>query len=244
MMKSPLIQKLIEKEIEVLLLDDPIDEFCAQNLSEYEKLKLVNVSKAGLKLFDDDDLEKRKFKKLREAYKPLTDWWKNMLGDKVEKIELSKRLTDTPCIVVSSEYGHTAHMEKISKAQAFASADKQQAFMMGKKTLEINPSHPSMKALLRRIKDNETADEETKDAASLLFESALLSSGYNLGSATDYVTRIDRVLKHALNLDRYERASPFEVTIEEPKEPESTSSANTETETPVNQGDKETSDQL
>lgn len=176
-MKSPLIQRLIQKGVEVLLLDDPIDEFCVQNLSEYEKLKLVNVSKGNLKLFDDDELEKKKFKKLREAYKPLTDWWKNLLGDKVEKIELSKRLTDTPCIVVSSEYGHTANMEKITKAQAFNNPDKNQSFMMGKRTLEINPSHPSMKELLKRIKENETADEETKDAASLLFESALLSSG-------------------------------------------------------------------
>jgi len=218
MLKSPLIQRLIAKEIEVLLLDDPIDEFTVQNLSEYEKFKLVNVSKGGLKLFDDDELEKKKFKKLREAYKPLTDWWKNLLGDKVEKIELSKRLTDTPCIVVSSEYGHTATMEKITKAQAFNSADKNQSFMMGKKTLELNPHHASMKELLKRIKENETADEETKDAASLLFESALLSSGYNLNNANDYITKIDRVLKHALNLDRYERAMPFEVSVDETKE--------------------------
>jgi HSP90 family molecular chaperone len=172
-----LIQKLIEKNIEVLLLDDPIDEFCVQNLGEYEKFKLVNVSKGGLKLFEDDEREKKVFKKTRESYKPLIDWWKNFLGDKVEKIEISKRLTDTPCIIVSSEYGQTANMEKISKAQAFATADKQQNFMMGKRTLELNPNHPSMKELLKRIRENETPDEETKDAAMLLFDSALLNSG-------------------------------------------------------------------
>ncbi len=177
LLKSPLIQSLIQKNIEVLLLDDPIDEFCMQNLAEYEKLKLSNVSKGNLKLGEDSPLERAKFRKLRDAYKPLIDWWKNLLGDKVEKIDLSKRLTDTPCIVVSSEYGHTAHMEKITKAQAFNSADKNQAYMMGKKTLEINPAHASIKELLKRIKENETADEETKDAASLLFESALLNSG-------------------------------------------------------------------
>lgn len=177
-MRSPLIQSLIEKKIEVLLLDDPIDEFCMQNLSEYEKMKLMNVSKGNLKLSEDTSMERAKFRKLRDAYKPLMDWWKNLLGDKVEKIDLSKRLVDTPCIVVSSEYGHTAQMEKITKAQAFNSPDKNQAFTMGKRTLEINPSHPSMKELLKRIKENETADEETKDAASLLFESALLNSGH------------------------------------------------------------------
>jgi len=118
-------------------------------------------------------------------------------------------------------------MEKITKAQAFNSPDKNQAFMMGKKTLEINPHHASMKALLRRIRDNEVADEETKDAATLLFESALLSSGYNLNSPTDYISKVDRVLKFALNLDRYEKPAPFEVPVEEevkeePKEKETT----------------------
>jgi len=143
---------------------------------------------------------------------------KNMLGDKIEKIELSKRLTDTPCIVVSSEYGHTAHMERITKAQAFNTPDKNQAYMLGKKTLEINPHHASMKELLKRIKENEIADEETKDAATLLFESALLSSGYSLMSTNEYISKIDRVLKHALNLDRYEKATPYEVGVDEHKE--------------------------
>ena len=177
LIKSPLIQSLIEKKIDVLLLDDPIDEFCMQNLSEYEKMKLTNVSKGNLKIGEETSLERAKFRKLRDAYKPLLDWWKNLLGDKVEKIEISKRLVDNPCIVVSSEYGHTAHMEKITKAQAFNSPEKNQAYMSGKRTLEINVAHPSIKELLKRIKENETADEETKDAASLLFESALMNSG-------------------------------------------------------------------
>jgi heat shock protein beta len=175
--KSPLIQSLVSKGFEVLLLDDPIDEFCMQNLAEYEKLKVLNVSKGNLKFGDETDLDRKKFRKLRDAFKPLIDWWKNLLGDKVEKVDLSKRLTDTPCIVVSSEYGHTANMEKITKAQAFNSPDKNQSFMMGKKTFEINPSHPSIKELLKRIKESELADEETKDSANLLFEAALLNSG-------------------------------------------------------------------
>lgn len=177
MKRSPLIQSLVSKGFEVLLLDDPIDEFCMQNLAEYEKLKVLNVSKGNLKFGDESDLDRKKFRKLRDAFKPLIDWWKNLLGDKVEKVDISKRLTDTPCIVVSSEYGHTANMEKITKAQAFNTPDKNQSFMLGKKTLEINPSHPSIKELLKRIKESELADEETKDSANLLFEAALLNSG-------------------------------------------------------------------
>jgi len=125
--KSPLLQKLKERDIEVLLLDDPVDEFTVQNLSEYEKKKLKNVAKGDLKLWDEDEeLDKKREKKIKKDFEILTDWWKKVLKDKVDKIEISKRLVDTPCIVVSSEHGYSASMEKIQKAQAFTNQDKKQ----------------------------------------------------------------------------------------------------------------------
>ena len=175
---SPLIQKLVEKDIDVLLLDDPIDEFCIQNLSEYEKKKLKNVAKGDIKFFDDDEVEKKKEKKIKDSFQPLLDWWKKSLGNNVEKVIISNRLTDTPCIVVSSEYGQTANMERIQKAQAFSNPDKiQNSNMIGKRTLEINTSHPAIKELLRRVLESNNVDEETKDVADLMYESALLASG-------------------------------------------------------------------
>jgi len=220
--KSPLIQKLREREIEVLLLDDPIDEFCVQNLGEYEKKKLKNVAKGDLKLWDEDeDLEKKRDKAILNKFKILLDWWKKVLGSKVDKINISKRLVDTPCIVVSSEHGYSASMERIQKAQAFANQDKASSgYLYGKKTLEINPSHPSIKALRENIESNETPSKDVEDSAILLFESALLESGYTLTDPHEFALRMDRVLKYNLNLDRYEQPSPFEVEIEEQKEKE------------------------
>lgn len=124
LIKSPLLQKLKNNDIEVLLLEDPIDEYCMNSLSEYEKLKVQNAAKGDIKLFDDAEAEKKKLKKLQEMYKPLTEWWKKHLGKKVEKVEVATRLTESPCAISTSEYGYSANMEKISRSQAFANQDK------------------------------------------------------------------------------------------------------------------------
>lgn len=219
--KSPLIQKLIQRDIEVILLEDPIDEFCIQNLTEYEKKKLKNVAKGDLKLWDEDDeeLSKKKDKKIKEEFTSLLAWWKKILGDKVEKIEVSKRLVDTPCIVVSSEHGYSASMERIQKAQAFNNQDKASAtYLYGRKTLEINSSHPAIKALREKVLSFEIPPTEVEDTAKLLFEAALLESGYTLPDPHEFASRMDRVLKYNLDLDRYAKPSPYEVNLEEKKE--------------------------
>jgi len=228
--KSPLLQKLLAREIEVLLLDDPIDEFCVQNLGEFEKKKLKNVAKGDLKLWDEDEeLEKKREKAIQAKFKILTDWYKRVLGSKVDKVVISKRLTDTPCIIVSSEHGYSASMERIQKAQAFANQDKASSgYLYGKKTLELNPNHPSVKALRESIESNETATKDVEDSAHLLFESALLESGYTISDPHEFAARMDRVLKHNLNLDRYEKAAPFEVEIEEDKKEETKEPEKTE----------------
>ena len=218
--KSPLIQRILEKGGEVLLLDDPIDEFCVQNLAEYEKKKLKNVAKGELKLWDDDDeTEKKKDKKIKEDFKKLIDWWKKLLEKKVENIEISKRLIETPCIIVSTEHGYSASMERIQKAQAFATQDKATAqYLYGKKTMEINPSHPAIKELREIVENNETPSADAEDTALLLFESAMLESGYSLPDPHDFALRMDRVLKYNLNLKRDEKPSPYEVVLDEEEE--------------------------
>jgi len=224
--KSPLIQKLKERDVDVLLLDDPIDEFCIQNLSEYEKKKLKNVAKGDPKLWDEDDEDssKQKDKKIKEEFASLVTWWKKVLGESVEKIEISKRLVDTPCIVVSSEHGYSASMERIQKAQAFANHDKASAkYLFGRRTLEINPSHPSIKALREKVISSETPSTDVEDTATLLYEAALLESGYALNDPHEFAQRIDRVLKYNLDLDRYAKASPYEVNVGETKKEETTS---------------------
>jgi heat shock protein beta len=177
--KSPLLQKLKERDIEVLLLDDPIDEFCVQNLAEFEKKKLKNVAKKDLKLWDEDEeQEKKRQKKITEFYKVLTDWWKKRLGENVQGIEISKRLTDKPCIVVSSEHGYSANMQRIQESQAFTNQDKASAgYLYGKKYLEINPDHPAIKELRNQLHERETTSGFVEDTADLLYESALLEAG-------------------------------------------------------------------
>ena len=113
--KSPLLQKYEKHDIEVLLLDDPIDEFCMQHLSEYEKNKLKSIAKEDSETFDKDEDSKKKQVRLKEMYKPLTDWWKQHLGQKVEKVAVSSRLVEEPAFIFTSQYGYSAHMEKINR---------------------------------------------------------------------------------------------------------------------------------
>merc|ERR1712012_287866 len=166
MKKAPSLQIFKKKDLEVLMLSDHLDEPCLQKLADYEGKKFVSIQKADVKL-DETEEEKKKFSKIKDMYKPLTDWWKDSLteftekgelkdsGVKIEKVEVSKRLTESPVVVVTSQFGFSAQQEKVMRAQAFQ--DKSQISMMsGRKTLEINPNHPVVIDLLAKVK----ADKE------------------------------------------------------------------------------------
>merc|ERR1719461_1524517 len=152
MKKAPSLQIFQKKDLEVLMLDDHLDEPCLQKLADYEGKKFVSIQKADVKP-DETEEEKKRFSKVKDMYKPLTDWWKDKLTDltekgamkdagvKIEKVEVSKRLTDSPVVVVTSQFGYSAQQEKVMKAQAFQNKD-QLSMMSGRKTLEINPNHP------------------------------------------------------------------------------------------------------
>merc|ERR1719265_530332 len=152
MKKAPALQMFLKKDLEVLMLSDHLDEPCIQKLADYEGKKFVSIQKADVKL-DETEEEKKRFSKMKDMYKPLTDWWKETLtevtekgamkdaGVRIEKVEVSKRLTESPVVVVTSQFGYSAQQEKIMKAQAFQNKD-QLSMMSGRKTLEINPNHP------------------------------------------------------------------------------------------------------
>merc|ERR1712012_1097145 len=162
MKKAPSLQIFKKKDLEVLMLSDHLDEPCLQKLADYEGKKFVSIQKADVKLDETED-EKKRFSKVKDMYKPLTDWWKDSLteftekgelkdsGVKIEKVEVSKRLTESPVVVVTSQFGYSAQQEKVMRAQAFQ--DKSQISMMsGRKTLEINPNHPVVIDLLAKVK--------------------------------------------------------------------------------------------
>merc|ERR1712070_954600 len=230
MKKAPALQMFLKKDLEVLMLEDHLDEPCIQKLADYEGKKFVSIQKADVKL-DESEEEKKRFSKLKDMYKPLTDWWKEKLTDltekgamkdagvKIEKVEVSKRLTDSPVVVVTSQFGYSAQQEKIMKAQAFQNKD-QLSMMSGRKTLEINPNHPVVVDLLAKVK----ADKENSaalDTAQVLFQTALIESGYEIADPSALVNRVYRLMSKELGVDPDAPLKEVEVPEEEEAEEES-----------------------
>ncbi|KAI1726655.1 hsp90 protein domain-containing protein [Ditylenchus destructor] len=175
---SPFVERLLKKGYEVLYLTEPVDEYCVQAMPEFESKKFQNVAKEGLKL-DEDDKTKEAFESIQKTFEPLTNWLKEKgLKDKIEKAVISQRLTSSPSALVASSYGWSGNMERIMKSQAYAKArDPTQEFYFNqKKTFEINPRHPVVKELLKRV-EADPEDSVAVSTAELLFETATLRSG-------------------------------------------------------------------
>merc|ERR1711876_61343 len=189
--------------------------------------KSVSIQKADVKL-DETEAEKKKFSKIKDMYKPLTDWWKDKLTDltekgamkdagvKIEKVEISKRLTESPVVVVTSQFGYSAQQEKVMKAQAFQNKD-QLGMMSGRKTLEVNPNHPVVIDLLSKVKADKE-DKPAKDTAQVLFQTALIESGYELADASALVNRVYRLMSKELGVDPDAPLTEVEVPEEEEEE--------------------------
>merc|ERR1712137_1118273 len=207
MQKAPALQMFKKKDIEVLMLSDHLDEPCIQKLADYEGKKFVSIQKADVKL-DETEEEKKRFTKLKDMYKPLTDWWKDSLTDLTEKgamkdagekVELSKRLTDSPVVVVTSQFGYSAQQERVMKAQSFQNKD-QVGMMSGRKTLEVNANHPVVVDLLNKVKSDKE-DKVALDTAQALFQTALIESGYEIADPSALVNRVYRLMSKELGVD-------------------------------------------
>ena len=195
---SPFIEKCKKKNYEVLFMTDPIDEYCVQQLKTYDGKNLVCVTKEGLK-FDESEEDKESWEQMVKDYEALTKNMKEILGDKVEKVILSERVTDSPCVLVTGQFGWSANMERIMRAQAL-NDNNMNSYMMSKKTMEINPTNPIIKELKKRI-ELDSNDKTIKDLVELMFESSLLNSGFSLEQPTSFVGRINRMIKLGLSLD-------------------------------------------
>eukprot|EP00978_Attheya_sp_CCMP212_P023538 scaffold72431_cov44-Attheya_sp.AAC.1 len=195
---SPFLEKLKKKGYEVLYMVDPIDEYAVQQLKEFDGKKLLSATKEGLDLAEEED-EKAAFEEAKAKTEGLCKLMKEVLDDKVEKVVVSNRLADSPCCLVTGEYGWSANMERIMKAQALRDST-QSAYMSSKKTMEINPTNSIISAL-REKADADQSDKTVKDLIWLLYDTSLLTSGFSLDEPATFSARIHRLVKLGLSID-------------------------------------------
>ena len=195
---STFVERVLKRGLEVIYMIDPIDEYCIQQLKEYDGKTLVSVSKEGLELPEDDD-EKKEFEEKKTKFENLCKLMKDILDKKIEKVVLSNRLVSSPCCIVTSQYGWSANMERIMKAQALRDTSTM-GYMAAKKHLEINPDHTIIDNLRIKV-DADRNDKSVRDLVMLLFETSLLTSGFNLEEPTVHASRIYRMIKLGLGID-------------------------------------------
>merc|ERR1711860_436971 len=195
---SAFVERLKKRGFEVVYMTEPIDEYVVQQLKEFDGKNLVSVTKEGLELPQDEE-EKKKQKADKEKFEGLCKVMKDILDKKVEKVVVSNRLVSSPCCIVTSQYGWTANMERIMKAQALRDTSTM-GYMAAKKHLEINPDHSIVEALNDKASANKH-DSSVKDLVLLLFETALLSSGFSLEDPTTHAKRIHRMINLGLGID-------------------------------------------
>jgi len=214
--KSPALEQLKAKDYEVLYLTDAVDEYCFQQLTEFDGHKMMSATKEGLK-FGDEDYQKKLEEYLSDEFKAMTSFLKDELKADVEKVVISMRLVESPATIATSQYGWSANMERIQKAQALGNADKQ-SYMQARKTFELNPRHPIVIKIADLIKNDEK--EVASQMGKVLFDSALLTSGFQVDDGVAFATRVNKLISQSMSLDPDAPLAPEYELPEEDEEDE------------------------
>lgn len=199
--KSPFVERLLKKGFEILYLTEPVDEYCISALPEFEGKKFQNVAKEGLKL-EDGDKGKERLEALTKQFEPLSKWLEeDILKDKVGKVQVSQRLHSSPCALVASQFGWTGNMERLARSNAHSKTHDttRDYYLSQKKTLEVNPRHPLIKELLKRV-EADKGDSTAKDMANIMFETATLRSGFMLSETQSFAERVETLLRKSLGI--------------------------------------------
>jgi len=222
--KSPFLAQAVRKDAEVLFLIDPIDEYVMQHLADFDGHKLQSLTKEGVKFGDEDeDMAKKRAKVYKETFKPLTKFFKDTLGSKIAKVVVSERAVNEPAIIVASQYGQSANMERIMRAQTFADSSRVNQ-MTSSRTLELNPRHPIISKLNAALSEDGAEGEEShKDLAWLIHDTALTSSGFIQDDAESFAERMYRTIAGSLDVKSMELEPEIEVPEEEEEAEDDTS---------------------
>merc|ERR1711915_820344 len=221
--KSPFVERLIKKGYEVLYLTEAVDEYAISALPEFEGKKFQNVAKEGFSIDGDTEAAKARKEAVKEKYDPLLKWLgEDALKDHILRAEVSERLDESPCALITSKFGWTGNMQKIIQSQTHSKTQDMQRdyYLNQKKTLEVNPRHPLIKELLRRVEDN-PADKTATDMALMMYNTATLRSGYSLKDTVNFAQQIEAMMRQTLGVDADEQVEEEEeITDEEPTEEE------------------------
>lgn len=233
LMQSPHMQIFLKKGIEVLFLIEGMDEPCIQRMLDYEGKKFVSIAKGDVE-FEDTEDEKKRQKKLKKKYDPLLQWFQKQLSGKIQKVELSRRIVTDPCAVVASQWGYSAHMEKLMKSQTLVDTNQITA-MSNQKIFEINPNHPLMIDLLNKVKEN---DESAKDLGNKLFQAAMLSSGFDVTNPTELAHMIYEHISAKYGVNVSDEGDLVEVNVDDiPDEEVDQNKVDTSSDEKLNLGD-------
>jgi len=198
--KSPFVERLDKKGYEVLYLTEAVDEYALSALPEFEGKKFQNVAKEGFSL-DEGEQAKERLEQLKTTFEPLVKWLNDILRDHISKAQVSERLTDSPCALVASMFGWTGNMERLAISNAHQKSDDPQKsyYLNQKKTLEINPRHPLIRELLRRV-EVDSSDQTAKDMALMMFRTATLRSGYMLRETASFADSVEQLMRRSLGI--------------------------------------------